>query len=223
MRLWTLVSFLSALAGLSLTGCSRASAPPADLAMGPADLGSSCAAPPSASQCGIDGSWVRGIARFDPAHFAAGAQPILRVALRHNFVLVSGESTIGGRLHTWESIPIDDVSAGKIEFAIDMCGQGTAMWSEENGPYNLVLSIDENGNNDLDTATSNIDAVTIAKPDPGELTKMVGAVTVSCNGTPACLDLTLDCTAGTACTTFTPLTSCAKTTPGCMSDSALCK
>ena len=183
----------------------------------PADL---CDAPPE-SACGVESSWVRGVAHFDPAHFAPGAAPVLRVALRHPFALIAGEEAIGGRLHANVNVPVDDVAAGQVAFAIDMCMYGAAMWSEENGTFHLVAILDENGNNDLNKATSNQDAITKATADAGELVTMAD-VDVSCHAASPCLDVTLDCADGTGCTTIVPLTSCAKKTPGCASDAELC-
>jgi hypothetical protein len=188
---------------------------------GGTDSGSACAPPPSKSTCG-DNAWVRGTARFDPALLKAGSKPILRVVLRHGFTLVKGEETIGGRLHEWASFPVKDPTSGEVAFAIDMCGSGTAMWSEENGAFHLVLILDENCDNDLDNATSNEDAIVIGTPTKGEYAKMVD-VDVSCKATaPACLDVKLDCT-GESCLAFTPMKSCAKKLPGCSSDSSFCK
>jgi hypothetical protein len=180
-----------------------------------------CDPPPKASRCGNEGAWVRGVARFDPSHFAPGAKPQLRVTLRHKFVLVPGEENIGGRLHGYASVKTVDPTKGSVAFAIDMCALGTAMWSEENGTFNLILSLDENNNNNLAYATSNEDAITIATIDPGELTKMVD-VDVSCNAASACLDVKLDCKDGAKCTTITPMASCTKKTPGCPSDDVFC-
>lgn len=180
-----------------------------------------CGPAPSKSACKNEASWVRGIAHFDPSKIKAGAKPVLRVVLRHGFTLVKGEEAIGGRLHAWASFPVDDPSKGELPFSIDMCGLGTAMWSEENGTFHLVLILDEDGNNDLDEATSNENAITIGTPGANEQAKMVD-VDVSCHAASACLDVTLDCT-GPSCTTITPMTSCKKKTPGCESDSVFCK
>jgi hypothetical protein len=194
---------------------------PTDDAGAAADAATSaCAAPPSASTCG-DSAWVRGIAHFDPSHFAPGAAPILRVVLRHEFIEVAGEEKIGGRLHMYTSIPVTDIASGKQEFAIDMCGLGTAMWSEENSTFHLVLIFDENGDNNLDDATSNEDAITIGTPTTGELTSMTD-VDISCNAPSACLDITSTCTTGASCLTFEPIKSCTKKTPACKSDSVFC-
>jgi hypothetical protein len=92
---------------------------------------------------------------------------------------------------------------------------GTAMWSEENDQFNLVLHIDENGNNDLLKNGS-------PTPDPGELVKLT-KVTVSCNAPSTCVEAKLDCTTGEACTTIQPLTTCTKKMPGCSSDSIFCQ
>ncbi|CAN5559452.1 hypothetical protein BH09MYX1_BH09MYX1_14340 [soil metagenome] len=224
--------FLAAPLLLALAGCSSSSpatpAPDAglgnDAATGDAASDSSalvCDPPPKASKCGIEGSWIRGVVHFDPTHYAAGAKPILRLTLRHKFVLVDGEENVGGRLHVFSSTKITDWSTGTLPFALDMCSLGTAMWSEENGTFNLIASIDENANNNLALATSNETAVEIAKIDPGELTKMVD-VDVSCNAPPSCLDIKLDCSDGTKCTTITPMVSCAKRAPGCTSDDEFC-
>lgn len=220
---------LVAFALLALAGCSSSTGtsptdagPTADAAAeSAADAGLVCDPPPKASKCGNEGSWIRGVVRFDPTRYAAGAKPILRLTLRHKFVLVPGEENIGGRLHMFQSIKLTDWSAGVVPFALDMCGMGTAMWSEENGTFNLIASIDENANNNLSLATSNEDAITIATIDPGELTKMVDVV-VSCNAGSPCLDLKLDCTDGAKCTTITPMASCTKKTPGCPSDDTFC-
>ena len=114
-----------------------------------------------------------------------------------------------------------DPASGAVPFALDMCATGSSMWSEENGAFHLVLMLDENGANDLDNATSNEDAIVIATPAKGELTKMVN-VDISCAGSSACLDVKVDC-AGPSCLTFQPVKSCAKQLPGCKSDSAFCK
>ncbi len=183
---------------------------------------SSCAPPPAASKCKKEGSWVRGVAYFDPAHFGAGAKPILRIALRHEFALVDGEDAIGGRLHTFKSIPIKDPSSGRVPFAFDMCATGTAMWSEENGAFNLILHLDENANNDLAKAMSNEQAITLATPDKGELVKRT-SLELSCHAPSPCVDVTLDCSDGASCTKISPIESCQAKTPGCPSDDAFCR
>jgi hypothetical protein len=183
----------------------------------PAD---NCAAVPTKSGCSNPSSWVRGTAHWDPSHFKAGAPaPVMRVTLRHGFSLIAGEEKIGGRLHSYSTFKIDP-KTGEAPFSIDMCDFGTAMWSEENGTFHLVLMIDENGNNDLNNATSNDDAIVLGTPDPNELQKLVD-VDVSCHAPSACVDVTLDCT-GTSCLTINPIKSCKRKTPSCKSDDAFC-
>jgi CheY-like chemotaxis protein len=62
---------------------------------------------------------------------------------------------------------------GEVPFALDMCSTGTAMWSEENGAFKLVFILDEDGNNDLDEATSNEGARIASTVGPKELAKIV--------------------------------------------------
>ena len=128
---------------------------------------------------------------------------------------VAGEDQIGGRLHVFASKRVMDTSTGEFPFSIDMCMFGTAMWSEENSAFNLVLILDENGNNDLAAGGT-------AMPDPGELVKLT-KVDVSCNAPSPCVEPKLDCNTGAACTTIMPITSCTKKMPGCNSDSIYCQ
>ena len=156
------------------------------------------------------------------AHFAGKTEkPVLRLVLRHAFTLMKGEEEIGGRLHAFKSIPVDAPESGEVPFAIDMCELGTAMWSEENGGFHLVMILDEDGNNDIEEATSAAEATAKSVAGPNELVKMVD-VDVSCHAATACLDVTIDCT-GEACTKITPMESCAAKTPGCKSDDTFCK
>jgi hypothetical protein len=180
-----------------------------------------CGAAPKKSACKNEGSWVRGVAHFDPSHFKAGSKPVLRVVLRHGFALYKGEENIGGRLHAWTSIPVTDPSKGEVAFALDMCSTGTAMWSEENGAFHLVLILDEDANNDLDDATSNEKAIIVSTPGAQELVKMVD-VDLSCNAPSPCLDVKIDCTGGASCTTIEPVKSCKRKATSCKSDSAFC-
>jgi hypothetical protein len=183
-----------------------------------------CEAPTTASHCTDQNpnSWVFGIARFNPALVPDGVKPVLRLALRHNFVVYRTENVIGGRLHASANVAVDDVASGQVPFKIDMCADDVAMWSEENGPFNIVGILDFNDNNDMSKATSQATSETIADPDPGEPAGMVHGFDVSCHQAGSCLDLRLECIDGTACTTITPFASCTKTTPGCTSDSIFC-
>lgn len=182
---------------------------------------SACAPPPKASDCKNESAWVRGVAKFDPKRYEGKKAPTLRVILRHSFVVFPEEATIGGRLHAFTSVPVTDVSKGEVPFALDLCAFGTAMWSEENGTFHVILILDENDNNDLSKQRSNAESVPLGTPDKGELVKMVD-VDVSCHAASPCLEVTLDCADGDACTTITPMKSCKKKTPGCTSDSVFC-
>jgi len=197
------------------TGVMQADAGDMEAAAEDTGVPDKCMPAPMTSKCMNSSSWVRGIAKFDPNHFMPGAKPMLRIALRHGFIIDKGEDQIGGRLHAYVNKQITDPSKGEFPFMIDMCMFGTAMWSEENSDFNLVLHIDENGNNDLLQNGS-------PAPDPGELVKLV-KVNVSCNAPSTCSEVTLDCNTGTACTTITPLQSCTKKTPACNSDSVYCQ
>lgn len=183
-----------------------------------------CSAPTTASHCTDQNpdAWVFGIARFNPAIVPDGVKPVLRIALRHNFVEFPTENVIGGRLHAYANVPVDDVASGQVPFKLDMCQDQIAMWSEENGPFNLVGILDFNDNNDMNKATSQATSETIADPDPGEPAGMVHDFNVSCHQGGSCLDLRLECIDGTACTTITPFSSCKKSTPECTSDSVFC-
>jgi hypothetical protein len=219
------ILLLSGCGGQGTTSTDTSATNPADMDGGsgadaaPADAAPACVAPRK-SGCGVDGSWITGVAHFDPAKVKNTSTSKLRVALRHGFSLIAGEEKIGGRLHAYSSFKVD-VAKGEVAFSVDMCDLGTAMWSEENGPFHLVMFIDENGNNDLDTASSNEEAIVLATPDGTELQKLVD-VTVSCHTGAQCLDVKLDC-AGSSCLHITPITACKKKTPGCKSDDAFCK
>ncbi len=207
-------------------GSSAPDASAVDAGAAPPDAGHPlvCPPPPAAPGCADagDSSWVRGVARFDPARIPDGGSPAIRFALRHPFTLYPGEDQIGGRLHMWTSVSLTEPGTGEVPFSIDMCGMGTAMWSEENGTYRLIAILDVNGNNDIDLAVSNDEAIARGRPDPGEPTGMID-VPVSCHAASPCLELNLGCYGGTACTTITPLVACTPMSPGCASDAAYCQ
>ncbi len=221
-------AFLLGIVGIT-GGCAAATNAPrghsatTDLAQNEAEPGKNACtvAIPEPSLCSNDAAWVRGVARFDPSHLSAGATPVLRVVLRHEFVIRPGEEKIGGRLHAFTSVPVANPTLGEVPFAIDMCMFEHSMWSEENGTFHLVLILDENGDNDLELATTEAEAMVMATPGPDELVKMTN-VEISCHGTAACLDVNLDCK-GSSCTTIEPITSCTKKTPGCNSHAAFCR
>ncbi|HEY8073652.1 MAG TPA: hypothetical protein VIF62_06075 [Labilithrix sp.] len=170
------------------------------------------------SQCtpANPGSIVRGIVKFDPAHYQGKAPPVLRVFMMHQWTLIAGENKQGGHPHAFGSYTDVDMGKGQVSFALDLCELGTAMWSEENCGFNIVVMLDENGSNDP-YAKGQIAFV----PDKGELVKMV-SVDVSCHAASPCLQITADCVDGDACTTYTPITSCACAANSCPSDDKYC-
>ena len=143
-------------------------------------------APPAASACGNPASIIRGVAHLAPGVVPAGTSGTLYVALTH---VSLGSGSYGGVFHYDTTVPVSDVTAG-VEFAIDMCNGGE-MWSEENGQFNLITILDLNGNQNLNNLL----------PDPGEAAHRE-VVSVSCTGMSPCLDIGLDCTAGSSCTSF---------------------
>jgi hypothetical protein len=165
---------------------------------------------------------VRALVRFDPAARVAGkGKPTLALFLRHSFIVEKGEAQIGGRLHGYKRIPLtaEQLATGEVAIEIDMCGLGTAMWSEENGMFHLVAILDENDAHNVASADNPVVAQT---PVEGELVKMVD-VEVSCTKPSPCLALNLDCIGGTACTKFQPITSLACAAQTCNSESSFCK
>ena len=224
---------LAAFTSLILAGC-QGPLPAIDAGFEPIDSGNPvvdagapdagppvCGAATITSSCG-DSALVRGVAHFNPARVPDGGVPVLRLALRHSFVLLGGEEEIGGRLHAYLNVPVTDVASGSVPFTLDMCLFGTAMWSEENGAFHLIGILDLNGNNDLDQAQSNQDAITMGHADYYEPAGMIDLV-ISCHQPSPCVSLPLDCIDGTNCTLVTPLNSCTKTTPSCMSGDAFCQ
>lgn len=180
-----------------------------------------CAAATITSSCG-DGALVRGVAYFDPSRVPDGGAPVLRLALRHVFVVVPGEEHIGGRLHANLNVPVTDVASGAVPFTLDMCMFGTAMWSEENGTFHLVGILDLNANNNIDDALTMEQATAMGRPDFYEPAGMVD-VDVSCHQPSPCVALRLDCIDGALCTTVTPVASCTRKTPACPSDDLFCQ
>jgi hypothetical protein len=177
-----------------------------------------------ASRCkgGEEGALVRGIARFDVSKRAPGtAAPTLTLFLRHAFVVAKTEARIGGRLHGFLRVKLtpEQLESGEVPFTIDMCGLGTAMWSEENGMFNLVAILDENNLHDLENSA---DPNKAQIPQEGELMKMT-EVEVSCHKPSPCVGVRLDCVDGQACTTITPITSLMCSPNACTSDSSFCK
>lgn len=202
---------------------SSASEAPIDTALVDNDTpvaSNACPMIPGPSKAGNDGAWVRGVVHFDPSRFAAGSQPVLRVVLRHSFALVRGEEKIGGRLHGWTNVPIEDPSTGEVPFTIDMAENHT-MWSEGNGTFHVVFIIDENDDNNLDFVTTQTEAMLAGVVSPNELAK-IADVDISCHEPSPCLDVKVDCV-GPSCTEITPITKCEKKLPACSGDGDFCQ
>jgi hypothetical protein len=188
------------------------------------DLPPVCAAIRKPSRCkgAEEGAIVRGVARFDVSKRVPGsAEPTLTLFLRHAFVVAKSEARIGGRLHGYLRVKLtpEQLETGEIPFEMDMCGLGTAMWSEENGMFNLVAILDENNLHDVEKSA---DPSKSQIPQEGELIKMI-EVEVSCHKPSPCVGLRLDCVDGQACTTITPIASLACASNACASDSSFCK
>lgn len=183
-----------------------------------------CAPVSRTTKCatGGDAAILRAVVRFDPTRVVVGdAKPALSVFLRHSWVLSPEEQLIGGRLHAYKRLSLTEsvLASGVREFELDLCDNEIAMWSEENGPFNLVVMLDVDGSNNLQTAT---EQYAFQTADVGELTKMVSDFSISCHSESTCLDVVLDCTGGTDCTTITPIDQWVCVTPACDSDDAFC-
>ena len=232
---------VSALAICSVFACSSASSPGADATPTPQPSASStddagappgdeqdAGAPPAqpADACGSvpkslctpanPGSVVRGIVKFDPAHFAGKPAPKLVVFMHHQFTVTDKESTLGGHPHAYKTFDVKDVTKGEATFALDMCELGTAMYSEENCGFNLVVMLDEDGKNDPDTQGS---TAMIARK--GQLVKMT-PIDVSCHNPSPCMTIQADCLDGDTCTTYTALKECKCAAQKCTSDDTIC-
>jgi hypothetical protein len=189
--------------------------PPADP---PPALDACGAIPKSKCSPANEGSIVRGIVKFDPAHFAGKPKPTLRIFLHHQVVLKDSEGKQGGHPHAWTSATDVDVDKGEAHFTLDQCEFGTAMYSEENCGFNLVALLDEDGSHDPD-----VYGEAALMPKQGELVKLT-PLTISCHAPSSCLSITADCADGEACTTYTPLaiSACKCAASSCQSDSVIC-
>jgi hypothetical protein len=178
--------------------------------------------PPSKCMPANGASIIRGIAHFDPAKLASGGpdaggvSPQLSIFLAHREYAQKPEWAQGGHPHAYKIMQNLDLTKGEIPFAIDMCELGTAMWSEDNCDFNLILVLDKNGNNVADAFSIN------QVPDQGELSKMT-VVQLSCRGTSACMDINLDCVDGQPCVNYDSPGTCACAAETCNSDSVTCK
>jgi hypothetical protein len=151
-----------------------------------ADADGDCT-PTIASVCDNDASLVVGNATV-----AAGlpTNGTLIVQLSHT----AYEGSVGGGFHTAMTPFAADLSGTGETFQVDMCGGG-AMWSEDNGTFHLTAFLD------LDGDAVPGDGFMTALPEPGEPAGEA-TVTFSCDGTPTCQNLVLDCMDGPGCFNF---------------------
>jgi hypothetical protein len=208
---------------------AKAPTPPATDTAPPDDTQPPAPAAPTTDACGTipadsdsmcttksASSIVRGVVTFDPPSLAGKTNVTLRVFMNHQFIVKADEAQEGGHPHAWVSVPNVDVTKGSVDFAIDLCEFGTAMYSEEDCGFNIVTLFDTDGSHDPDKY-----GIPALIPKVGDLVKMT-PVNVSCHQPSQCLAVTADCTAGSTCVTYTGLTSCKCTTPSCPSDSVIC-
>lgn len=177
--------------------------------------------PPSKCKPANAASVIRGVAHFDPTKFSAagadgGDAPRLAIFLAHRQYAQVSEHALGGHPHADKIMEHVDVTKGEIPFVIDLCEYGVAMWSEDNCEFNLILILDKNGNNAPNFTSINM------VPDMGEPSKMT-VVQLSCRGTSACMDITLDCADGQKCVSYDTPSTCACAAESCNSDSVTCK
>lgn len=178
-----------------------------------------CVTPVPTSKCGspTESSVIRGVVTFDSTHFTDGENVNLALYLYHQWTMAPSEAVQGGHPHAYKYIKGVDVTTGQLAFDIDLCELGVAMYSEENCGFNLVVMFDENGDNDPNKGELALNAT------KGELVKMT-PLDVSCHGDSQCLQITADCTGGTACTTYKPISmnSCVCASDKCPSESVVC-
>lgn len=162
-----------------------------------------CAPPVTPSACGNPNSVVRGMATLAvPDGPTAGN---LLVLLNHEYL---GGGADGGVPHTgvfWTDVELGN---GPVPFEVDMCSNGE-MWSEENCEFVLHVTLDLDADNTI---------------DPGEPTGTATGLWLSCTAEGPCLDITMDCTDGVACTAFDdpPICGCVDTGESCNSPIVTC-
>ncbi len=164
---------------------------------------------PSNSVCGDEGSLVRGTVTLDPDLVLDDTTGDLFVALTH-YRLGSGNQ--GGYYHMHTVVEDIDLADGAASFELDMCG-GSAMWSEDNCEYNLIVALDQDG----DMSYSSL------LPDEGEPATRVAGVELSCGDESPCYEVVLDCVDGQSCVTFDDPGACTCAEETCNSDYATCQ
>ena len=152
-----------------------------------------CEVPVLASACGNPSSIVRGQVSLGDITPTAASGDLLLVMTHRTL----GGGASGGVYQTHLKINNVDLAAGPMPFEIDMCA-GAQMWSEDTCGYNLLVTLDTNGD-----ATS-----TAPMPDVGEAAGR-HEFEISCRDDGPCLDVVLDCVAGDSCLTFPDEANCA--------------
>lgn len=164
-------------------------------------------AEPAYTVCGNDASVVRGHISLGDQIEGVSTKGNLFIALTHD----AYSASLGGGYHTSTVVREVDLADGPVEFSLDMC-EGSAMWSEENCDYGLVVILDQ----DSDQHSGNL------LPDVGEPATRYGPIVLSCDGESPCLDIRLDCLDGESCVQFTSPSECACSEDSCGSTYAIC-
>lgn len=142
------------------------------------------------SVCSDDGAAVRGVA------YAGAEGPTtgdLVVYLTH---VELGEEADGGFYHTSVVYEDVDLASGPKKFQVDMC-EGGEMWAAEYGDYNLLVILDQDGDNEPASFDSD------RTPDPGEPSARVSPITLDPGQKSPCFDdVVLDCMDGKDCTAY---------------------
>ncbi len=162
-----------------------------------------CAPPVTPSACGNPNSVVRGMATLSVQDGPTAGN--LLVLLNHEHL---GGGADGGVPHTgvfWTDVELGN---GPVPFEVDMCSNGE-MWSEENCAFVLHVTLDLDADNTI---------------DPGEPTGTATGLWLSCTAEGPCIDITMDCTDGVACTAFDdpPICGCVDTGESCNSPIVTC-
>ncbi|MFT4625226.1 MAG: hypothetical protein ACI8PZ_003894 [Myxococcota bacterium] len=162
--------------------------------------------PPGPSACGSEGSMIRGQVRVAPGTEGDLTGDVF-IGLTHEWL---GNGEEGGFPHISATYPGVDLAQGPVEFEFDMC-DGGEMWSEENCSYQLIVILDQDGDQALENMV----------PGKNELVGRVADLYVSCDVESPCLDVVLDCT-GPKCTRFDDPGQCACSAFSCDSDIVTC-
>ncbi len=200
-------------AGSSSTTPSEATSSPSgeDGSSSSSDGASEACVVETTSLCDTQAAIIRASVRLPP-----GSEPIsgdLVFSLMHRRY---GDPAQGGHPHAVRRVPgVTVVADEAFPFEIDMCDANATMWSEENCEFNLVVSLDLDGDN-------GVGPVTFA-PDAGEPTAMA-VFELSCRAAgPTCLDVELSCVEGPSCIAFEAPGACECAVDSCDSEAAICQ